>query len=550
MKNSNVTQFVRDEQFYFMVGRERLLAGDFLSALRYMALAKKAIKPQEHILGASNNLIIGQIYALLEEYDLSNYYLFSSLSNQFLSQPAYRSLAENFLSLGNKKLGKYYLEKCIEISNSTHNAYIAKELLKEISKLEEPKHHGFTVIEGSKNGNKESILNQIDNLMINQNYEEVISLCNSSQNLDDKDIRSALSNAYLETNKFQEGLNLIKTYGTQNLDDLSSLLLIYNALGDKENYAFVLAQLKNYVPKNEEECFKLGTVLASCGEQGQAIAYLDKYFAKAEFDYDLLLTYCQICMNAKFYEKAKQKLIELKIYNPFDSYLINKYLEICEKKGEYNFTNANGYSAKEVLDIKTQIKNYLVLDEKKLKDAFAKNEDFFYFVSKFNDGSLKNLLLLRLSKINSKPINAFFRCILLKNDAKTPLKLQLLKNRLQLDAITYQEYTKNDIYTTIALPNKKLLKKYNPNLYEATIKCINYLLFNADHITINLRTPIMRLDALNIGDSAKPNLIAAYVLWTSFGNGKIRILKHICETFNVTKEEIYNFANFHKLSIF
>ncbi len=551
MKNSNVIQFVRDEQFYFMVGRERLIAGDFLSALRYIRMAKNAIKPQEHILGASNDLILGQIYSLLEEYELANYYLFSSLSNQFLSQPAYRGLAENFLSMGDKKLGRYYLDKCIKIGSETPNAYIAKEILKELNNLEEAKRKSFVVIEGLSGQDipRKDAIKLIDDFMAKHQYEEAITLCNEQGDFEDDEIRTALSNAYIESNKFKESLNLITNYGNNNLDDLSSLLMVYKGLGEKNNYNIALEKLKKYVPKNEEECFKLGAVLASCNEEEIAIEHLDKFFAKADFDYDLQLTYCKICMSAKNYEKAKRKLIELKTYNPFDNYILNKYLDICKNRGEYKFTNVNGYSSKEILEIKTQIKNYLVLDEKKLKDAFANNEEFFYFVSKFDEGSLKNLLLLRLSKINSKPINAFFRCILLKNDAKAPLKLQLLKNRLMLEGITYQEYTKNNIFSSILLPNKKLLKKYNIVFYEATVKCINYLLFNTDYTAINLRSPIMRLEAMGLKEITNANVLSAYILWDSFSNRKLRALKHICNYFDITKEDIYNFAKVNNLKI-
>lgn len=551
MKNSTVTPFVRDEMFYFILGRQRYLDSDYLSALKYLNWAKRVLKNGDKALKYGDDLVIGDVYAKLGDYDLSNYYYFSALSAQFLSQPAYRGLGENFLAMGDETLSRYYLELCQKINHDNPHAMLASQILMELDAIDNAKRKSFTVIQGGKNSSlpTETAIDVIDDLMENEEYESVISFCNKQNNFNNVTIRSAYVGSLIATEQYKKAQVVLDEFSTNSIDDLTNRLLICKSLGKEEEYSSIIEKLKAYPSVSGEDCFKLGVALASYNNEKEAIPYLEKYFREADFSYDLQLLYAKVCMSAGEYEKARLKLVELKTYNPFQNFILNKYINICVNKLPYKLDALHGLSIKEVSEVKSIIKNYLLLDDANLKKSFAENEDFFYFLLFFNDGSLKNLLLTRLSKLSSKQINEFFRCFMLQNCAKTNFKLQLLKNRLSLDSINYFEYVKNNVFCSILLPNKKILRKFNKTLLNVTLKCAEYIINYVDKPNVDLRYTILKLDNAGVGMQVDENLICAYIIFSKHSDRKAKTLKNICNYFNVTKEQIYTFVDYFKLQI-
>lgn len=551
MKNSTVTPFVRDEIFYFILGRQRYLDRDYLSALKYLTWAKKVLKNGDKALKYGDDLVIGDVYSKLGDYDLSNYHYFSALSAQFLSQPAYRGLGENFLALGDETLARYYLELCQKINHDNPHAMLASQILAELDSSYNVNKRAFTVIQGGKSPkiSNEIAINIIDELMEEEEYNDVIELCKQQNNFADNSMRSAIVNSYIATEQYNNAQEILTQFSKNTIDDIGNQLLLSKTINDNGNFNIAMQKLKEYSPKDEEECFKLGVTLASYNEELKAIPYLERYFSAAEYNYDLQLLFAKVCMSAKCYEKARQKLVELKTYNPFQNYILNKYINICVNQKDYKLETLYGYSTKEINDIKAQIKKYLLLDDNSLKKEFVENEDFFYFLLTFNDGSLKNLLLTKLSKLASKHINEFFRCFMLKNCAKTSFKLQLLKNRLSIDSINYFEYVKDNVFCVIMLPNKKILRKFNKTLLNVTIKCAEYIINYTEKPNVDLRYTILKLDNAGVGLQVDENLICAYIIFSKYSDRKAKSLKNICNHFNVTKEQVYSFVDYFKLEI-
>ncbi len=428
---------------------------------------------------------------------------------------------------------------------------LAQQILKELDSLSEVKRKSFKVIQGGKDSKLplDTAINAVDDLMENEKYLEIIELCKKQNDFNNNGLRCAMASSLIATEQYDEAEKLLADYSKNTIDDIANKLLLYKTKNDILNYNKTLEMLNSYNPKDEEECFKLGVTLASYNEETKAIPYLEKYFSAVDYNYDLQLLFAKICISAGCYEKARKKLVELKTYNPFQSYILNKYINICVKQKPFKLETLHGFSAKETSDIKAQIKKYLLLDDATLKKAFASNEEFFYFLISFNDGSLKNLLLTKLSKLSSKSINEFFRCFMLQNHAKTSFKLQLLKNRLSLDTINYFEYVKNDIFSVILLPNKKILRKLNKTLLNVTIKCVDYIINYTDKPNVDLRYTILKLENAGVTSQEDENLICAYIIFSKYSDRKTKSLKNICNHFNVTKEQLYTFVEYYKLEI-
>ena len=261
------------------------------------------------------------------------------------------------------------------------------------------------------------------------------------------------------------------------------------------------------------------------------------------------LSYCQVCIKAGEYEKARLRLIKLKLLNPILTYAYDYYMQKCLNKEQIELDFNLDMPLKEIIRIQKLIKEYLLLTDKKLKKEFLKNEDLFYFISTMPETNTKTLLLLKLSKLEGKPFNIFFKSVLLMNYVKTSTKLKIVKNRMKLESVLNLFFSKDDIIIKIIMHNKKLSEKYSPVLSKSALNCLNFILDETTLDEINLKSIVNFLANLKIEEKANEEMLSAYLTWSLIGRNHLKTLRSVCNYFNVTQENFYKFMEENNLDL-
>lgn len=552
MEKEKVLKFNQDDEFYFNMGKEYLQNGDIVKSIKYIHKAIEALKGKNEFLESSYNLFLAQAYGQIHNFKLSDYYFFTCLDSQIFAQIAYRGLGENFLIKNELNTARYYLKKCIDLIEDSQIADSAKFRLEMIDKK---KHKGFTIVKNVEEV-KEEIKDSITDIYMSRGmFSQAIETFEEQKKFDDPKVRTDLSLAYFFDGQYKKGIEFLKTYGEEdNVLDLCSLLLMYKGEGDEENFNQTKNKLRKIENLKLEENFKIGLAFAETEEYDLAKLYMQRYLSVIKHDQNFEFLYAITCINAKDYDEAKLKLIDLKTINPYASYIIDYYLNVCEYKIDRKFECVFNVPIEEFLVVKNKMKEWLTLDNKALKEEFSEYKNMFYYVASLNEGKVKNSVLYKLSKLEGKEITDYFRFVLLYNSANMlpSTKINLALNRLNLDNINTVSLVKNKFYTNIVLPYKKATKLINPKMSEASIKVVEYLLTKEKPLfNINLKRNIIKLERKIGQDEIDSNILASFLTWDFVSKQKDvnSTLRKILEHFNITQEDFYKFVEKYSLEV-
>lgn len=547
-----VLKFNQNDEFYFNMGKECLQNGEIVKSINYIHKAISVLKGKNEFLESSYNLFLAQAYGQIHNFKLSDYYFFTCLDSQIFAQIAYRGLGENFLIKNDFTTARLYLKKCVELIEDSQIADSAKFRLEMIDKK---KHQGFTVIK-----NESSIKNKVqesltDIFMSKGMFSQAIELYEQQKKFDDPKVRTDLSLAYFFDGQYKKGIEFLKNYGEEdNVLDLCGLLLMYKGENDQENFTKVKNKLRKLDNLKLEENFKIGLAFAETEEYELAKLYMQRYLSVIKYDHNFEFLYAITCINAKDYDEAKRRLIDLKTINPFDSYVIDYYLNVCKYKVDRKFECVFNVPIEEFLVVKNKMKEWLVLDDEALKKEFFDYKDMFYYMASLNEGKVKNSVLQKLSKIEGKEIDNYFKFVLLYNtdNMLQRTKIDLVLSRLSLDSISTISLVKNKLYTNIVLPYKKATKMINATMSEASIKTVEYLLIKEEPLfNINLKRNIIKLERKICQDEINPNILASYLTWDFLSKQKEAnsTLRKILEYFKISQEDFYKFVEKYSLEV-
>ena len=546
MENLNVLQFNQNDEFYFNLGKDCLQSGNYLKAIQYIQKAISLARNKDEFLVSSYYLVLAQAYAMISNFDLSNYYYFMCLDTEIFAQLVYRGLGENFLQQKDFITARYYLNKCINLLDNTQISNSAKQRLKIINDIN---NKGFKVVGKDTDFYKNKKLENAEQLMSKGKFEQAIKIFEEIGDFQDPKIRAELSLGYFFINDTKKGIELIRDYGEETVLDLCNLLLIYYCEEDSENFKKIKDKLRSTNVEKEEDNFKIGLTFAQTEEVELGKLYMEKFLSSAKYETELQFLYCLTCINCKDYESAKKKLVELKILNPFSNYIFDYYLNICQKKSDKKIEYLFNIPISEYLKVQTKIKKYLVMDDVSLKKEFLKNKDLFYFIVKLSDTNTKNLLLLKLAKIDNKDLKAFFSYVLISNCVSDDLKNKIVLTRLKVESLNKISLVKNNFYSKILLSNKKAMKISNEKINIAVINSVEFLLNETDSVNINLRNLSIYIQRKINKDLVDENILSAYICWKITREGKIAGLNEICKYFNISQSDLYEFAENYSLKI-
>lgn len=543
MGKENVLTITQDNNYYFSKANELLPKGEYLQAIKYLNKAITLAEDKNIFLKCSYYLVLAQAYSFVKCQNLSNYYYFCALDNEIFAQVAFRGLGENFCTEGDDLTARFYLNQCINFLDSSQVAQSAKQKLETM-----PPVNKFRVI-NTKTYEQERKMEQADDFMSKGKFDKAIEVLQTC-NLDDDKTRAELSLAYFFTNKTEESLNLVLEKGKDTVLDLCNLLLIYYC--DCKSFEFEKTKQKLITKQNltTEEKFKIGLTFAQTSNLKLAKDYMNMYFADRPNDHELKFLYALVCINNFDFKEAKEILIDLKTLNPFNNYLFDYYLNICQKedktaKIEYVFN----VPVSEYIKIQAKIKQFLTLKEEELLSAFLKNKSMFYFLFNLPQSRTIISLITNLSKIDNYSIQEYFNYIFLNNFFSSNQKISWAINRVKLDSSTGVKIVKDKIYTRIVLPNMLATKANNKSLYEAVILCCKYVLQEALFMVTNLKRNIIKLERVIASETLNPKVLATFLIWDKTKEHNTTSLSKICKYFEVSQEEFYEFTNHFDLEV-
>lgn len=544
MEKTNILQFNRDDKFYFKKGNDFLSQGNVSKAIKYFQKAVNEAQNKNAFLRCSYYLVLAQAYSLAQNMELSNFYYFKALENDVFAQLVFRGLGENFLHQNDELTARFYLNQCVNLLENSQVANSAKERL---DGLDKASHKKFKVIYPNS---CDGLLSKTEGLMSRGKFDDVVALLESEGNYKDPKVRAELSLAYFFTNQTKKGLELVENYGDDSVFDLCNLLLIYYCEEDKVNFEATKTKLRAKDKISDEEYFKIGLTFAQTNELQLAKTYMKEFLSKSNPEPDLLFLYCITLMNNGDFDEAKSLLLDLKNVDPFNNYIFNYYLKICaEKPKECKLEYIFSIPVSEFLKVQVKLKEFLTLELNELLNEFKSNQDLFYFVASLPDSNTKNAVLEILSKIDDDCLNNYFSYILLTNSAKNSLKNKLALNRLVRDGADRISVVKDKIFTKYVVPNMLATKLNNQSLFDATVLCLKFLIEEALIMNVNLKREVIKLERIIKDTEQNQNVLACFMAWDYTKQKKVMTLNKICKTFNVTQEELYNFANSFGLEI-
>lgn len=537
---NNVIQFDKDYKFYFKKASSFLNDGKITKAIEYFLRAKEKCRGGEiYIL----HFMLAQAYFFLNNLELSSLYYFLSLKEDLMTQSAMRGLGENFAVSGDVILARFYLNGCANLGE-TLMGQSAKERLKTLENLQ-PK---FLVLNGDMS--ETPAIESARKCMSEGKFEDAISLYEKSGNLNDDDVRSELSLAYFFENNTEKSLEILQKFGSETVSDLCNFLLVYHAKGDQENYDKTLDIIRNKENATDEEKFKIALALAQTRRLSLALVYMEDYLYKNKTDTELEFYYILALINDGQYEKAKRHLINLKKILPFDSYLFDHYIEMCNAGTAVKLDYAYALPVKELSKIQTKIKSYLVLNNQELKNIFLENQKFFYYYFlKTPPTSTKNLLLVKLAGLEGDELNEFFDVILLSENIAPTLKNSIAIKRASLENTMVIAMTKDNVYIKIILPNMQVTRINNIHLHSAVIKSLEYILSELPPVCVTLSKYVIKLERRIKSDNVRDDILACYLSFDALKNFRITTLNKICRRFKVLQQELYKFLNDYNLEV-
>jgi hypothetical protein len=277
---------------------------------------------------------------------------------------------------------------------------------------------------------------------------------------------------------------------------------------------------------------------------------MQQFLSTENVEPELKFLYSITLINKGDYAEAKNILLDLKSLDPFNSYVFDYYLSICnsenlESKLEYIFS----VPVSQYLKIQQQLKDYIVLDSEKLLQQFNENTNLFYFFASLPDSSTKTAILQKLSLIEDKNLDDYFEYILLSNSTKNSLKNKIMLNRLSLDNTNMVCMVKDKIFYKITIPNNLATKNNNKNLYQALMNVLKYFVEQNIILNINLKRVVIKTEKIIGDDKILPQILACFLVWEYTKQRKIVTLSKICKYFEITQEEFYNFLNTYNLEV-
>ena len=529
-----IINFKRPNDFYRNVANNFLFEEDYKNALRYYLLDFE----NSNKLG-DFQLILADNYLLCRKYESAIFYYILSLRTKGLEEKIFMDILFCYLSLENEQKAKDLFKRMQREDFVDYNSSLKNRIF-----FIPKKEKAFKIISNQSLLNEQLVLPR--QLMQKQKYLEASIEFEKIGHFENELVRLESVLSFIFSNQIDKAQNLINIYGTNCINDLCNQLIIYKYNDDIDNYNNLKRHILQINDLSLSSCFRLAMVFAYVREDYLAMVFLKKYIDTAmEVNDNLLGYYLIACMNCQRFDVAKNYLIDLKNTDLFNRYAINYYLKVCDKKNKvelpYEFLHL---PKKEISKISRIIRDYISLSESALYKVFLENIDLFYFIvnnySKFNC----QLLLLKLSLINSnkKELLLFFDYVFLHDSVNYKLRKQLFLNRINL-GLKIGLFLKDGLPIKIVLPKLELINKVNNKIINSLILAVEYVLKNLNVLFVDFESIFNSLSKKFEKTKLNEKVMACVFLNYSITSSKENKLSKLCNYFKINKEDVFNFIN-------
>ena len=543
-----VINIKRDDRYYMTKANACMLDKDFLQAIKYFHKAVNAVENSKlhHLIDVSYKIALGQAYSFVNDLDMANYYFYTSLKYEYTSQVAYLWLGENFMKADDDQTARFYFNQSI---NYLPNSEVAERAKLRLEILNKVNHKGFRVVGGQSVATKQKLA-QAEDYMSRCKFEKAVEIYEKYGDFSDPKTRAELSLAYFFLNDTKKGTELIKEHGQNTLLDLCNLLLIYYCEDDKENFDKTKDELLNYKISKDEDYFKIGLTFAQTGLVEKAKIYMQNFLSKAKYEPEFEFLYCLTCINAKDYETARKKLIDLKALNPIKSYVYDYYILLCSEKRDEKVEYVFSLPVKEYLKVQNKIKEFMLLGKDELLEAFLQNKDMFYFIASLPETNAIKMLLVKLATIENKHLINFFDYVLLNDYTKPKTKERLVMARGYLDSVDIVGLVRDDVYTRVVFPETKdNLKLTQEGVFQAGMNAIEYFLSKTHALHIELNLLLRNKNIAMLPKVFDVSALSVYYVLKNAKSYKDIKLRDVCAYFDVSQEDFYKFIEENKLDM-
>lgn len=462
-----------------------------------------------------------------------------------LADTIYPMLARAYFMLDEYDVARFYANVYLNQHKNSPQAQYFKEMFAEIDRIQKEKPSLQLV-------NDEYLLKR--NLLIAHenmsqgNLEEAIKTYENMANYQNDDIRNELVMAYFFAGELDRASEIIRTYGKDSVQDLISQMLIEYSMGHDENCEKIKKRLQSIENVDLEQKYRIGASFSQVGENELAVKYMQGYVESGMAEPELDFLYCITCINCGKGEQIKNRLLDLKLIDPFDGYIFDYYLKFCNDNKKHSFKYIFNIPKREENIVNAKVKELLVQTPEMLLNEFKENEDLFYYIAKQNS-NISSLLLLKLASIDDNCLDDFFDFILLGRQTKTSLKNRIALKRAGLNCTRRVCIVRDDIFSKIILPNNLATKTNNINLYNAVMLLVQYIFTDIANFQLTIAKPVVRLERKIKSDNVDEKILATYLAWDILKVTRHAPLSKICSKFKVTQEEFYDFTTKYNLEV-
>ena len=536
----------KDQRFYLLRAKSFLEnEQNFKKALKYLRMTDQ-MELDEDGRNLADSLRSGAYFGL-RMLPMSIFYNYKVLkrSDNLSTNNVYAMLSRAYFVLGEYDVAKFYANVYLNQNKNSQQAKFFKEMFDEIDKTKKGKSFPQLVNENFLLRRNLAIAHE---KMSQGDLEGAIKSYEEIKDYQNDDVRNELVMAYFFAGEPEKAEQIIKKYGRDSVQDLTSQMLIEYSLGNDENCSKCKIKLQNLEHMDIEQKYRIGVAFSQVGEADLAMKYMRDYVENSVAEPELDFLYCITCINCGQGEKIKNRLLDLKLLDPFDSYIFDYYIKFCSSTKKHNFRYIFNLPRREETNVNNKIKQMLVQTPEDLLKEFKNNEDLFYYIAK-QDTSISNLLLLKLSSIDDSCLDNFFDFILLGKQTKTKLKNKIALKRAGLNCTKQVCVVRDDIFSKIILPNNLVTKINNPNLYKAILLFVEFVLTDIANFQLTIAKPIVKLERKIKNDNIDEKILASFLAWDVLKDTRYASLSKICNKFKITQDNFYAFTSKYNLEV-
>ncbi len=336
---NKIIPFEKDINRYIRLATRCIENKDYLGALAFLFDGEKIGKNYEIYAQ------IASVYALMEQYEMSNLYWFRYLyyAPKDKMPNCYEELAINYFYLDNLWASGYYFHKKISTDGFVSKQDIDPEIIDFFSG-EEAKKYAYRVVYPYDKADYSLELTNAKRFIRAGSFKESIAelnkvpkACLDEQALDDLTVAYLMVDDYKNAEKTAR--DSINKYG-DSLNAYCNLSTIFEMQKDAENAEFYYRKALSLFDKKNDDCYKIVGCAIERKDHEIAKNCFEKIVEDRPFDFTMRFFYALSLINLGNYQKGLDELKKAYLHNTKD-FVIEYYVNLTK-----NLIDGSGLDSK------------------------------------------------------------------------------------------------------------------------------------------------------------------------------------------------------------